>query len=256
MCRKEQMEYTQYAMYVRASSEEQTDQHQFDDIRNWCADKEIQFNKIKKYVDYAQSGASGKREEFLDLIEDVENNQIENVVVWEISRVARRGSLSQRFFDACEDAGTTVHIVNGSIEVIKPDGTNRLVADIIASVAAEERRSLIRRTKSGIQRAKKEGKWTGAVPTGFIRTDGGFLKPNLSPSSDEVGYIEMVDALQKIENGEGTYKGEARSMACTRQTLMQALKERRNWYLPSEEPPDDERVEEAIDEIKQEVHSQ
>ncbi|WP_368408824.1 hypothetical protein [Halorussus limi] len=46
------------------------------------------------------------------------------------------------------------------------------MADIIASVAAEERRQLIRRTESGQRRAREEGKWLGQVPIGFVRTLG------------------------------------------------------------------------------------
>jgi DNA invertase Pin-like site-specific DNA recombinase len=149
------------------------------------------------------SGASGDRDEFRQVIDGIEAGEYTDVVVWEISRLARKGLLAQEFFDACEDAGVVIHITNGSVREVRPDGTGRLIADIIASVAAEERRSLIRRTKSGIKRARKEGKWVGQVPAGFIRADG-YLKPNLDPDYDagESGFYDLADALERLEVGE------------------------------------------------------
>jgi len=246
----------EWSSYIRASSEEQKDEHQYDDLREWFNKRDVDFSEVKKYVDYAQSGASDTREDFLDIIEDIEDGKVGNVVVWEISRVARRGSLSQRFFDAAENNGTTIHIVNGAIERIKPDGTNRLVADIIAAVYAEERRTLIRRTRSGIKRARKEGKWTGQVPTGFYRDDNGFLKPNLilDYENDEVGFVDIVDALETLDEDEdASYRGLAEGMNLTRQTLSTIYKEKKHWYLPVDEEIEDDRVAEAVEEVRGEV---
>ncbi len=249
------MRKTEYATYIRASSEEQTDEHQYDELREWFSDEtDVDFSDVEKYVDYAQSGSSDTRKEFLNIIEDIEAGKIENVVVWEISRVARRGSLSQRFFDSCEDAEVTIYIVNGAIERIKPDGTNRLVADIIAAVYAEERRTLIRRTRSGIKRARKEGKWTGQVPKGFYRDDEGYLKPNLSPEDGEVGYIEIVEAIETLdEDDDASYRNLAQGRNLTRQTLSNIHKNKKHWYLPIEEEIEDDRVAEAVEEVRGEV---
>jgi len=117
-------------------------------------------------------------------------------------------------------------------------------------VYTEERRQLIRRTRSGLRRAEKEGKWLGQVPTGFVR-ENGYLKPNLSPDYEEgeTGYLDIADAIEAIENGESYRSAAERVPNCTRQTLMNIHKdeERRKWYL--EEEAEDERVDEALDEI-------
>ena len=80
----------------------------------------------------------------------IQSEEYDYVVVWEISRLARLGSIYQRFFEHCENAGTTVAITDGGIEEARPDGTRKLIADISAAVAEEERRRLTKRAQAGL----------------------------------------------------------------------------------------------------------
>lgn len=242
---------TATAVYIRGSTEDQEVEHQHESVRQWLAERDLQLGDVDLYEEKA-SGASEDRDEFQDLLESIEAGAYDRVVVWEISRISRKGQLAQRFFDACEDAQTTIHVTNGSIREVEPDGTGRMLADVIAAVAAEERRALIRRTRAGIDRAKREGKWVGQVPAGFVSADG-YLRPNLSPDYDrgEAAYHDLVDALEAIENGESYRAAAKETPNVTRQTLMRIMKddERRSWYLDGE--PDDDRVREALEEMEQ-----
>jgi DNA invertase Pin-like site-specific DNA recombinase len=235
------------AMYIRRSKEEQNDEHQLDDISAWLDRHNLAIGDVDEYSEYG-SGASEDRDEFRQLIEAIEADAYTDVVVWEISRIARKGLLAQRFFDACEEHNTVIHVTNGSVREIRPDGTGRMVAGIIAEVAAEERRTLIRRTKSGITRARKEGKWVGQVPVGFTTVDG-YLKPNLDPEydEDESGFFDIVDALERLEDGESYRSVGKDTPNVTRQTLMRIHRDddRRAWYLDTEAT--DGRVSEALD---------
>lgn len=246
------VEAAQTAVYIRRSTADQEDAHQHEAIRQWLAEHEIELGDVDVYAEQA-SGASEDRDEFQALLDEIESDAYAHVVVWELSRIARKGFLAQRFFDACEDHGVTIHVTNGSVRKVEPDGHGRMVADVIAAVAAEERRSLIRRTEAGVQRAKREGKWVGQVPVGFVRVDG-YLRPNLAPDyeDDEVGYHDVSDALEAIEAGE-SYRSVARETPnVTRQTLARIHEddERRSWYLEAE--AEDERVAEAVDELEAE----
>jgi DNA invertase Pin-like site-specific DNA recombinase len=237
------------AIYVRQSTEEQSSEHQLDDIREWLDQHDLSIGDVEVYSEQA-SGASADRDEFTDLIESIQSGQITDVVVWEISRLARKGTLAQKFFDACENNDVVIHVTNGSVREIHPDGHGRLIADIIASVAAEERRNLIRRTKSGIKRARREGKWVGQVPAGFTRVDG-YLKPNMDPDydEDETGYLDIGDALERLDDG-GSYRAVAEDTPnISRPGLMNIDKddERRQWYLEAE--AEDEAVDEALEEV-------
>lgn len=237
-----------FAVYIRRSTAEQEDEHQEADIKAWLDRRDLRLGDVELYAEQA-SGADADRDDFNELIGDIEADRLTDVVVWEISRIARKGFLAQRFFDACEDHGVTVHVTNGSVRKIEPDGHGRMVADIIAAVAAEERRALIRRTKSGIRRAKAEGKWVGQVPAGFVRVKGR-LRPNLSPdySEGEAGYHDIADALEKIDGGQSYRAAAGDTPNVTRQTLMNIHKdeERRKWYLDGE--PADDRVAGALEE--------
>ena len=177
------MSSKQYATYIRKSTADQSDEHQRADIQDWLDSNDIPVAEVDFYAETG-SGADSTRDEFTSLIESVEDGAYSDVVVWEVSRIARKGFLAQRFFDSCEENKVTIHITNGSVRRIEPDGTGRLVADIIASVAAEERRNLIRRTRSGQKQARQAGKWVGNPPVGFVVVEG-FLNPNIDPDYED-----------------------------------------------------------------------
>lgn len=239
------------AAYVRRSKEEQKDEHQRRDVADWLDQHDSSIGDIDLFAEQA-SGASGDRSEFLELIERIEAGDYTDVVVWEISRIARKGFLAQRFFDAAEDNEVIIHVTNGSVREVHPDGTGRLLADIIASVAAEERRSLIRRTRSGQRRARAAGKWLGQVPAGFIREDG-YLRPSLEPDYEdgETGYFDVVEALESIDTGESYNSVAKRTPNVTRQTLSNIDKddERRAWYADGK--VGDERIQAALESVQE-----
>jgi DNA invertase Pin-like site-specific DNA recombinase len=245
-------EFEATSVYIRSSTEEQSDEHQLADVRDWLQRHGLEIGGVDTYSEYG-SGASEDRDEFRDLIEAIENDQYTDVVVWEISRIARKGLLAQRFFDACEEHETVIHVTNGSVREIRPDGTGRMVAGIIAEVAAEERRTLIRRTKSGISRARETGKWVGQVPSGFVTVDG-YLKPNLDPDYEagESGFLDLADAMERLEDGESYRSVASDTPNVTRPTLMRIHKDddRRAWYLSNE--ADDDRVDEALQQVNSE----
>jgi DNA invertase Pin-like site-specific DNA recombinase len=242
-------EFDSTAIYIRRSTEEQSEEHQLEDVRNWLEHHGLSIGSVDVYSEFG-SGASENRDEFAQLIDAIKEGAYSDVVVWEISRIARKGLLAQRFFDVCEEQETIIHVTNGSVREIRPDGTGRMVAGIIAEVAAEERRTLIRRTKSGIRRAREEGKWVGNVPAGFIRVDG-YLKPNVDPDYEagEAGFFDIVDAMERLEGAE-SYRSVANDTPnISRPGLMNIHKdeERRSWYLDAD--AQDERVAAALQEV-------
>lgn len=237
------------AAYVRASTDRQESKHQRDDIEEWADLNGIDPASIDWYVDLAQSGSDPGREQFQELIDAIESGEYDRVIVWEISRLARLGSIYQRFFEVSGDNSTVVNITNGWTDTVRPDGTGKLIADISAAVAEEERRKLIKRVESGVRRARKEGKWLGEVPVGFERHDEGYLRPVLDPDDeDEDGYLEIRAALEDIDDGE-SYRQAARGLNTTRQTLSRIHQDddRRQWYLNAS--ADDDRVEEALQDV-------
>jgi DNA invertase Pin-like site-specific DNA recombinase len=233
--------------YIRPSTERQDDQHQRDSITRYIDEHDLPQDRVEQYVDI-ESGSNDEREQFNALLDAIRNDEFDHVIVWEISRISRRGATLQEFFDACEEHGVTIHITDGAVEKVKPDGTGRFVADIVGMVYQQERRQLIRRVKAGVKRAKDQGKWVGNVPAGFRRNDDGYLQPIVEPDDGEDSYFELVDALERLEDGE-SYRSVAKTLSISRQGLSNIHKDpkRRRWYLNGES--DDERVTEALDEV-------
>lgn len=137
------------AAYIRSSTDKQTDDHQRDDIHEWAERNDIDPVTITEYVDLAQSGSDPGREQFRELIDDIEGEEFNRGLIWEISGLARLGSIYQEFFETAGDNDTIVNITNGWTDTVQPDGTGKLIADISAAVTEEERRKLISRVESG-----------------------------------------------------------------------------------------------------------
>lgn len=240
------------AYYVRRSTFEQENQHQIESIRDFLDEHGLDIAEVGDYVETA-SGAKRDREELMDLMEAIQNGEIDHVIVWELSRIARDGLVAQEFFTLCEDEDVVIHVTDGNVQRITPDGQNRLVADIYASIYADERRTLVRRTKLGQKRAYKAGKWVGNPPLGFTTDGDGYLIPNVEFYGDEYneekdGFFKVQAAIEDIDNGE-SYRSAAMNMECTRQVLSNIDQdgEKRRWYL--EQEADDERVQTALEEL-------
>lgn len=233
--------------YIRPSTGQQDDQHQRDSITRYIDEQDFASDDVEQYVDI-ESGSNDDRKQFNDLLNGIRSGEFDHVIVWEISRISRRGVTLQEFFDACQEHGVTIHITDGAVEKVKPDGTGRFVADIVGMVYQQERRQLIRRVKAGVRRAKDQGKWIGNVPAGFRRNDDGYLQPIVEPDGGEDSYFELVDALERLDDGE-SYRSVAQTLSISRQGLSNIHKDpqRRRWYLDGES--DDERVTEALEEV-------
>lgn len=240
------------AAYIRRSTSEQENEHQNKAIEKWLDEHDVPVADVE-FLRETASGSSRNREEFTELMDRVENDAVDHVVVWELSRIAREGELANRFFNLCEDNDVTVHVTSGSPSKIEPDGSNRFVAEILSAVYAEERRTLIQRTKHGQQRALDNGKWIGKPPLGFTTDDDGYLTANLDAFAcynDEAdGYYAVEKAIQMIHNDDASYRGTAGDMICSRRALANVCddEDRRRWFLERE--AEDDRVQAALDEV-------
>ena len=125
--------WARYATCLRASTDDQETTHQHDAIDEWLAEHDVNHSVVDRFVDFGRSGADPGREQFTELVEAIGTGEYEYVIVWEISRLARLGSIYQRFFEECEDAGTTVAITDEWVDEVRPDGTGKLIADISAA---------------------------------------------------------------------------------------------------------------------------
>lgn len=237
--------------YIRKSTSEQENEHQNKSIEKWTKQHDVPLSEVT-FLRETASGSTRNREKFNELMDRVEDGKVDHVVVWELSRIAREGELANRFFNLCEDNDVTVHVTDGSPEKIEPDGSNRFVAEVLSAVYAEERRTLIDRTKHGQQRALDNGKWVGKPPLGFTTDGDGYLAANIDTfacyNDERDGFYAVEKAMEMIDDG-ASYRSTAGDMICSRRALSNVYndEERRRWFLERE--ADDERVQQALDEI-------
>ncbi len=145
------------AVYIRRSTEEQEDEHQRADVSAWLDDRDMAIGEVDLYVD-TESGSSATREEFLQLQEDIENNEFDALVIWELSRLAREPSIAEPFFENCEVHGVDIYLTDGMLPVIPSEyGLIRAFASFGVHMARQERERLISRTLSGQRRAREDG---------------------------------------------------------------------------------------------------
>lgn len=244
------------AVYIRRSTFQQENEHQRTAIKDWLDRRglELSDDNVHIYSETA-SGASRNREELLELMERIEKDEVDHVIIWELSRIAREGQLAQEFFNLCEDYNVHIHVTSGSIREIKPDGSNRFVADILAAVYAEERRTLIRRTRYGRERARSEDKWTVKPPLGFTTDSDGYLIPNIQAygedyNEDRDSFWDIKHALEQIEYEDSSYRKEAQELETSRQSLSRIHQDESKLQRYLDFESDDERVDNALEVVR------
>jgi DNA invertase Pin-like site-specific DNA recombinase len=105
--------------------------------------------------------------------------KIKKVLVHEISRLARRNSVTHQFVEALEDCQVSLYWHAQGIETLLPNGKRNPAAGIMLALLAEMARSEIEtlreRIKSGLREAKRKGIKLGR-PEGTTTSREAFLQ--------------------------------------------------------------------------------
>ena len=205
---------TRYAAYIRTPTAKQTTgaESQRSAILKWFAESEV--SDWDEYVDTARSGADDSREAFRNLLDAVRDDRYDDIVMVEISRLARRTALAADFINIAVETGTTIHLLDEMIDAIDPeDRISAFFAKQLSLWYEEERRQTIACIRRGQGHAQREGKWAGQPPTGFTTDEEGYLVIELEE------FLAFVDALERVEANESS-RSVARDTRFNRVTLM------------------------------------
>jgi putative DNA-invertase from lambdoid prophage Rac len=148
---------TRAALYLRVSTEDQTEENQAPELRQLAA------RRGWEPVEYREtmSGAAKVRPVLERMLADVRAGKVGAVVVWALDRLSRQG------------AGPVLNMVGeldrcgvALVSVREPwldtSGPFRdVIVAFAATMAKMERARLIERTRAGIDRARREGKALG-----------------------------------------------------------------------------------------------
>ncbi|MFZ0405639.1 MAG: recombinase family protein [Nitrososphaeraceae archaeon] len=157
--------------YLRVSTEEQTILNQRIAIKKWASENDYEI--LEFFEDASVSGkvAAINRPAFSEMLEIVRNEQVDAVIVYELSRVGRTFWETLDAIKAIEQYAPLISCSAKEVFLQTTDPSIRkLLIGILTWVAEREREILIQRTKDGMIRAKISGKMIGR-PKKFLDKD-------------------------------------------------------------------------------------
>jgi site-specific DNA recombinase len=164
------------------SSEEQRDRETIEIQRVFLAQYcELYGHEVVET--YADDGISGtvplrERPEGRRLLEDAQAKKFETLLVYRLDRLGRSLLVIVDAHDRLQTAGVALRSATEPIDTSNPSG--RLIFQMLASFAEYERETIGERTRAGLHRAYRNGKFSGRIPYGY------------KLSSDERG-LEIVE---------------------------------------------------------------
>jgi DNA invertase Pin-like site-specific DNA recombinase len=194
---------TPVAILARVSTSKQNDDRQVHELQTHC---DQQGWEVVEIIREQVSGASRSRPDIDRVLELAATGEIKKVLVHEISRLGRRPGLVHPTVETLTDAGVSLYWHSQRIETLLPDGRRNQAAGMILALMAEmamaERETLIERTKSGLDEARRRGKTLGR-PVGSILTDDELIARH----PDIVRQLRAKKSIRDIAKITGKSKG-------------------------------------------------
>jgi len=191
------------AIYLRVSSQTQDTRSQEPDLKRWAASQDA---PIKWYRDSA-TGKTMDRPGMARLLAAVAAGKVDRIVVWRLDRLGRTAvGLTQLFADLIARKVTLVSLRDG---LDLDTAAGRLMAHVLASVAAYETEVRSERQRAGIAAARADGKTWGGSERGR----------RLSVTQDQ------VKTVKRLHRESTPIAAIARSVGLSRPTIYRLLNE-------------------------------
>lgn len=146
------------AIYVRVSSGSQNIESQLPDLERWAESQDIE----PTWFIEKKSGKTMDRPVWNKLQQAIDNNKVSRLVVWRLDRLGRTASGLTKLFEELNEAKVQFISIKDKIDLSTVAG--RLLANILASVAAFETELRGERVKAGQAVAMSKGKsWGGST---------------------------------------------------------------------------------------------
>ena len=160
---------------------------------------------VQRIFEEKISGAkkNEERKELMAMMEYIENNKIEKVLTWELSRIGRDAISVLQVIELLNEAKVSLFIKNYNLETLNPDGTinvlSQFMAQVLNSVYMMERLAIVQRLQSGYKQHIALNRPVGRKPGVQIKSDEQFLKENKDVAKLlKQGYA--VRKIMKLEN--------------------------------------------------------
>src|SRR6266516_2274012 len=145
------------AIYARVSTTDQTCDNQLRDLRDYCRARG--WTDVREFIDTGISGTKERRPALDKLMAAVKGRHVDVVVVAAFDRFGRSVRHLVEALELFRHLGVEFISLREQIDTGSPLGT--AVFTIIAAIAQLERSLIVERVKSGLRRARAEGKRLG-----------------------------------------------------------------------------------------------
>lgn len=168
--------------------------------------------EIVHTVENKVSGAkkNEEREEIIELLDYIKNNQVDLVAATEISRVGRNTLEALKIIEALNENKVNLYLANYNIETLLPDGTinpiARLILTICLEISSYERNLIRNRMKMGYEEYLRKRKDDPSLRLGRM----GYKKDEQSYREDyaqELSLLRKGISLRNIQKITGTSLG-------------------------------------------------
>jgi DNA invertase Pin-like site-specific DNA recombinase len=147
------------AIYVRVSTNEQTTENQIRELTDWAGRAGHEIAHV--FDDNGISGAKGRqhRKEFDKLLKGAVRREFDMVAAWSVDRLGRSLQDLIGFLQELHGAGVDLYLHQQALDTSTPSG--KAMFQMMGVFAEFERSMISERVKSGLARAKSNGKTLG-----------------------------------------------------------------------------------------------
>jgi DNA invertase Pin-like site-specific DNA recombinase len=165
------------ALLVRVSTDKQDYNRQINELQEHCA--KMNWDVVRIFANKV-SGAKKieERQELVDMLQYISENDIDKVCVWEISRLGRSTLEALKIIELLNEHKVCLYIKNYNLETLDNDGKinpiTSLITTILLEISQMERNTIKERMASGrdqyIAKCRATGKKMGR-PSTYRKSD-------------------------------------------------------------------------------------
>ncbi len=187
----------QTAIYLRVSTTQQTTRSQRADLVRWMK-AQGENGQVNWYEDRA-TGKNMDRPGWMKLQKAIDEGLVNKLVVWRLDRLGRTASGLTKLFEELQAKKVRLVSLMDSIDLGTASG--RLIANVLASVAAYETELRGERVRSGQAAARAAGKRWGGSKKGQrkkVSEEQAQLILSMKASGEKVAKIARVMGLSRL----------------------------------------------------------
>ena len=154
------------AIYARVSTDDQTTENQSLVLEEVA--KKMEWNVVETFTDVI-SGAKSKRQGLDALMKAVRRNEVDMVMVWDVSRLGRSLPHLVTLLEDFQACGCDLYFHQNGLNTSTPSG--KAMFDMLSVFSQFEREMIQERVKAGLARAVAQGKRLGKPPVPPIQVE-------------------------------------------------------------------------------------